>query len=139
MNVCSMLSGMRVAGFCAALLMAAPCLAGGPHDWAEWGLKAIEPVSDSQGELIRGASASTSASGLSFLAAALLDPNTGSNVQSFTASHQSSSHQGMGSSSSLQQQLSGIGFGLQVSSSLGTFSADVAGMAGGFSLSAVAP
>ncbi len=137
MNVCSLLSGMRVAGFCAALLMAAPCLAGGPHDWAELGLKAIEPVSDSEGELIRGASASTSASGLSLLAAALLDPNTGSNVQSFTASHQSSSHQGMGSSQ--QQQLSEFGFGLEVSSSLGTFSAQAAGIAGGFSLSAVAP
>jgi len=110
------------------------------QSWGELGLSSVAPMDDAFGDAIRGTSASSASSGLSFISAMLFDPATGSNMQSMSASKTGSSQMSMGAASNSQhEQLAQLGFSLQIQSGLGSFNGSVLGFAGGFGLATSRP
>lgn len=103
----------------------------------DFGLNGLQPLTDQVGEQVRGASSSSSVSGMSFISAMLLDPATGSTMNSRSTSSTGSSSQGVGiPTNASQNAISQVGFSMQIESSLGSFNGSVSGSAGGFSFSA---
>lgn len=108
--------------------------------WGALGLSNVTPMSDTLGGTIRGTSASTSSSGLSFISAMLFDPATGSNMQSMSASKTGSSNMSIGGAANSQhEQIAQLGFGLQIQSSFGNFNGSVLGISGGLGLATSRP